>query len=87
MWPVGLLKPNGLGLFDMHGNAWERSHDLYASKSNDAVEVVVKNQESRVMRGGAFLALPENVGSASRTNFQPDGRLIDLGFRPARTYP
>ncbi|MCA9007278.1 MAG: SUMF1/EgtB/PvdO family nonheme iron enzyme, partial [Planctomycetaceae bacterium] len=27
--PVGVLKPNGFGLFDVHGQVWERSHDWF----------------------------------------------------------
>jgi formylglycine-generating enzyme required for sulfatase activity len=84
--PVGLLRPNGLGLFDMHGNAWEWSHDSWESKGNDAVEVV-KNQQVRVLRGVAFVATPGNVRSALRLSSLPVTRVSYRGFRPARTYP
>jgi eukaryotic-like serine/threonine-protein kinase len=87
MWPVGLLKPNELGLFDMHGNAWEWCQDSYDSKSNDAVDVMAKNQDLHVLRGGAFSHQPESLRSAVRTNSQPDSRVYNFGFRPARTYP
>jgi formylglycine-generating enzyme required for sulfatase activity len=87
MWPVGLLKPNRLGLFDIHGNAWEWCHDLYQSRSSDAVEMIVKDQESRVLRGGAFASQPEFVRSATRSLNLSASRTAYLGFRPARTYP
>ncbi len=88
MWPVGLLKPNGLGLFDMHGNAWEWCHGLSTKfKSYDAAEVMVKNQEGRVLRGGAFLFRSGLVRSADHFVNVPIDRLTSAGFRPARTYP
>jgi len=86
-WLVGLLKPNGLGLFDMHGNAWEWCHDRWDAESGDGVDAVVKNQQSRVLRGGAFNAQPEYVRSGDRYTIQPVTRLNSYGFRPARTHP
>jgi eukaryotic-like serine/threonine-protein kinase len=88
-WPVGLLRPNALGLFDMHGNVWEWCHDLFDSKNNDAVEAMVENRESRAERGGAWYLEPIFVRSA----FRGDGASVPIhlnaasGFRPARTYP
>jgi eukaryotic-like serine/threonine-protein kinase len=87
-WPVGLLKPNGLGLFDMHGNAQEWCHGLLESKSNDAVEVVVTNQEPRPIRSGGFYGLPKQGRSAYCVYGRPTGGKYNSGgFRPARTYP
>ena len=35
MHPVGSLKPNGLGLFDVHGNAWQWCHDAFNQDDKD----------------------------------------------------
>ena len=51
MHPVGWLKPNGLGLFDMHGNAWQWCQEVYAEKGNKDIEDV-NNNDSRILRGG-----------------------------------
>jgi hypothetical protein len=87
MWPVGLLKPNGLGLFDMHGNAREWCHDWNVSKSSEADEEIVKGHVHRVLRGGAFNDSPGYVRSAFRLVNLPDFRDVNAGFRPARTCP
>src|SRR5208282_774010 len=46
-WPVGLLKPNDLGLFDMHGNVWTWCQERF--KGNYAVpregEVLEDNED------------------------------------------
>jgi formylglycine-generating enzyme required for sulfatase activity len=89
MHPVGSLKPNGLGLFDAHGNASQWWHDIYGKQDNKDKTVIldVKNNQHRVLRGGSYCDDAGGARSASRSYGAPgDDRIIDVGFRVARTY-
>ena len=85
MHPVGSLKPNGLGLFDMHGNAWQWCQDAYQEKGNHANEEV-KTNISRVLRGGTLNDPAQLARSACRAKNAPTYRNAFCGFRVARTY-
>ena len=94
--PVGSLKPNDLGLFDMHGNAWEWCQDVYMwnakgadGKATDDIEDTrdVNNKDGRVLRGGSFYNLAAYVRSAIRSGLGPASLSNDIGFRSARTLP
>jgi formylglycine-generating enzyme required for sulfatase activity len=87
--PVGSLRPNDLGLFDLHGNAWEWCQNRYedfADMRDRTTDDKVDNKSSRSLRGGAFLDGPLNVRSANRGRLAPAIRNYDFGFRPARTF-
>jgi formylglycine-generating enzyme required for sulfatase activity len=84
MRSVASLKPNGLGLFDVHGSAWQwcqEAHDEKTIKDN----VEVKNNQKRVLRGGSFSYGAWLARSASRTWLVPPFRDLDVGIRVART--
>jgi formylglycine-generating enzyme required for sulfatase activity len=94
-WPVGRLKPNDLGLFDMQGNVFtwcqERHKSYPQNQDNEPVEdkediYSIDISESRVLRGGSFFGVASNVRSANRNNAGPAARTPSYGFRPARTY-
>ena len=96
--PVGSLKPNDLGLFDMHGNAWEWCQDVYkpyAKGRRWKGDTRIKEDDnrykyrtmSRVLRGGSFGNQASAVRSAYRRNNVPANRIDIVGFRPARTLP
>src|SRR5262249_19236600 len=85
MHPVGWLKPNGLGLFDMHGNAWQWCQEVYIEKGNKYI-TDVKNSDSRVLRGGSFVDDAWDARSASRVRLVPAHRSGRYGIRVARTY-
>jgi serine/threonine protein kinase/formylglycine-generating enzyme required for sulfatase activity len=85
MHPAGSLKPNGLGLFDVHGNAWQWCHDLYDNKYNK-VNLEINNKQIRVLRGGAFHCDAAGARSAYRIGFEPALCASYVGFRVARTY-
>jgi formylglycine-generating enzyme required for sulfatase activity len=93
--PVGLLKPNGLGLFDMLGNAWEWCQEVYKIDPAKGEKVIEDKEDiadgpNRVLRGGAFAKRPETARSAHRYAVPPTrgdfvSGYFDFGFRPART--
>ena len=89
-WPVGSLRPNALGVFDMHGNAWEWCQDAYAQqKGKRAIgesETITSDSE-RVLEGGAFSDRPDGLDSLHPGDSAPFEHGFNYGFRPARTLP
>jgi formylglycine-generating enzyme required for sulfatase activity/tRNA A-37 threonylcarbamoyl transferase component Bud32 len=91
-WPVGRLRPNDLGLFDTLGNVWEwvedpRSDD-YGDQFNDKknpLQLRLKDQSLRFLRGGSFFVFAVNVRCANRFSARPATDDNSFGFRPART--
>ena len=94
-WPVGQLKPNDLGLFDVYGSVWEWIHDSwkpYPSGPTSETRVddedvvrVVSAQYRRPRRGGSYSYEPSYLRSAHRGSYIPDERRDNVGFRVART--
>ena len=92
--PVGSLRPNSFGLFDMQGNVMEWCQErifVYGKGAEIAEDKEFKdktsNANSRVLRGGSFFVTANEVRSATRgTNYPPDRHNVSAGFRVARTY-
>jgi len=84
---AGQLKPNGWGLYDVHGNVWEWCADwwtagYYAQSSVDDPGGPPTGSK-RVMRGGSWGHHAGICRSAHRGCITPDNRFHDLGFRVA----
>lgn len=94
-WPVGELKPNDLGLFDVYGSVWEWIHDAWkpyptgptAEPRIDAEDSVrlVSAQYRRPRRGGSYAYEAPFLRSAHRGAYIPDERRDNVGFRVAKT--
>ncbi|WP_062357139.1 SUMF1/EgtB/PvdO family nonheme iron enzyme [Herbidospora yilanensis] len=73
---VGLKEPNSWGLYDMIGNVWEWTADLYDPEVYG---------DYRVFRGGGAHDRPAALRASCRRKSHPAFAIDDLGFRVART--
>lgn len=96
-WPVGSLKPNDGGFFDMHGNILGWCQERYLpyvlgrggrmTEDNEDTGRILDSHE-RVLRGGSFSSLIlDTLRSAQRDGRVPGSWHSALGFRLARTIP
>jgi sulfatase modifying factor 1 len=85
--PVGRFKPNGFGLYDMHGNAGQWCQDRYGDNYyNESPNVDPEGPSEgplRVRRGGSFQSSWVGCGAASRYGDGPAGGYTFIGFRVA----
>jgi len=85
--PVGTYDPNGNGLFDVHGNAWEMVEDCWSAKyqvANSAHEHGAPiNCARRIVKGGGFFSSPEQLDFSMRTSVKADYASNGVGFRVA----
>jgi formylglycine-generating enzyme required for sulfatase activity len=86
--PVGQLKPNAWGLYDVHGNVWEWVNDwfdgAYYQKSPVEDPKGPEMGEDRIVRGGSWGDDPRFLRVSYRYGGAPGYRNGLVGFRCAR---
>lgn len=87
--PVGQFRPNGFGLFDMLGNAWEWTADCWNANYNGAPTNgdywrAPGDCSLHVARGGSWVNNPRDLRAGYRDRDSAGFRINDRGFRVAR---
>jgi formylglycine-generating enzyme required for sulfatase activity len=86
--PTGSFRPNGFGLYDTAGNAYEWVEDCwndnYIKAPKNGSAVTTGQCRQRVLRGGSFANKSNTATSAARFRYDIDVRYYANGFRVAR---
>jgi formylglycine-generating enzyme required for sulfatase activity len=83
--PPRELRPSIRGLFDLHGNLFEWTHDWYGEFGRTAaVDSLGATEDTyRVIRGGCWNNVAANCRAAIRITGDPTSRAFGFGFRLA----
>ena len=76
--PVASKHPNELGLYDMSGNVWEWTSDLWSDNYSSN-----RGGTRRVIRGGSVISDVDECRSADRYSFSPFNWEWTIGLRLA----
>ncbi len=89
--PVGQLKPNELGIYDMNGNAWEACYDWWdpghyadRKKNPDKYPLGPTRGSRKVRRGGGYSDREAGCTVSYRHQFRPNAPSNIVGLRLAR---
>ena len=87
--PVGQLKPNELGIYDMSGNVWEWCSDWYHSDYyGNSVKQNPKGPtemlDYKLLRGGAWVSVAQQLRTTIRDYAYPYNAYYLNGFRCAK---
>jgi formylglycine-generating enzyme required for sulfatase activity len=92
--PVGCFAPNALGLYDMIGNVWELTRDLYTPRRGDSPApgqaLLPSRGMPRVIKGGSFLCSPDycmRYRAGARQPQDDDLGTSHVGFRTVLDAP
>jgi formylglycine-generating enzyme required for sulfatase activity len=85
--PVGSLRPNALGLYDMSGNAWEWCSDTGGSDytAENQVNPIARGGRGHILRGGTYDTDAKACRASARIDWGGRAWCNASGFRVALT--